>query len=685
MRIADIVQTQLRQLPQAALLDATRASAHVQRYVVLTPELKAKYRQVELDALGVEAKTPEVWLMTVPTDDDRRAFERALERCPDGTRVVLLDAGGPTSARRLVELTSRAGIELEGAYGTNHAALPRAAAGKKVGNADLKAAETVWIRNEHLLGDLERRDLKARTEALEADLALVTDAALKLEKEVHQLEKENEGLSEAQRRYERARGSVSYRLGYAQVLALKKPGMNTLKLPLRVARAFRSKDGPEIVAPKAAPKPQLAQLARGRPNLRSLLSRNVDLGAREVETAFLLAGTKPPPPQGWCGFVGSASLGAELSELSPVVPLGPHDGRLHLGRSKPAFVLVEAGLTTAPGPWSLLEQRPHAQLEAQLRALLDLCVDRGIPVVLWDGGGMAAVIRELEPRFDAVFSSRPTGAQRGLPVGVSAPIDYPWNGEGDGKLAFVGGFDRGLPEAKLLRLIELLDAAADRLVIYDDGLGEAASRTSLPERFRDKVVGRIGGAEVAPYRRHSVYAFGACSGPEPRADRRVSRALAAGRAVLLTDTAGFEGLPVRRFEGPESVRAAFAAPPPRLGMFLEHGWARRLMTMAEAVGRSGAPFSPSPLHLTVKGVVGESLVEGLRGQIHRPAAVVGSVEEEVGAALAELGIDVLSAEVGAEVTGAVTVPATDDLLSHPHGTLEALLSGWSKGSKGAIR
>lgn len=625
MRVADVL-TRLIDGEVSAILDASRPSSQLESYLSLPPDLYRVYERTDLQELSIRTNwpTPAIAVVTLGEGDDRELddLHRAMASSPVGTAWFILLAEPTRHGGAVVDISAKNHVELLGATKTNHRALPCGLFGRRIeelgthfprktleemvepgvlprleGPAD-PLGRTLRIKNEYILDRFERTMLAEQNRSLTEDLEAITNAALRIEVELLEIEKDYGQLLQAQTRYERTKGSLSYRIGQAQVLALKQPGWNTLALVPRLVTAFRSRDDKPKFQNSEPPRPKIQRMAANRPNVRTLV-RPSDATTREVEQDFLLAGY---PDEAELAFLGSRTLAAELHACVPTTVLTPHAWKALLTRRRPSFVLIEAGLAGQPGPWGLLSDRPYADLEARLRRLVEWCAYNDVPVVLWDGGSPAPVFFDIASRLSAVLTSDEAALESfraaGVPpnrLGMMGPgfaprLHHPFgpSSENDGKVAFVGDFDQGLSALELEVRRHLF--AIEPLVIYDDHLGEPPSRRSFPKSLQPRIVGRA--HSLAPfYAQHRLYAFGS---PGGRGDRRALHAVASGASTIVTSP--LAGIRTVRTE--EEILAALETPPPRISpenlrvLFAEDTWWARLSFIARHLGKSEAPFEP---------------------------------------------------------------------------------------------
>ncbi len=562
---------------------------------------------------------PPVVLAAAEVGAPAEGLDAAVARSVVGTRWLLLVAGAePASVP--------AGLDLEAAHPADHPAFPTLLAASR--SLDANAA-----RNEAVLARLALDRIRADRAALQEDLRFALGVAAQLEADLEEMRAENTHLVDIERRYERTRNSLSFQIGHAQVLAVKRPGKDTALLIPRVVRALRRGNPP--VPPPVDRAPPLEHLAATRPAVLELLER-AEPAVRATERSFLGAGL-PKLEDGYAALVGSRALAVSMGRC-PVHPVTPSSWPIVFSHRPPSFVLIEAGLAERHGPWGQLGDRAYPETELRLHRLLSACERHSVPVVLWDAGDdPAPALLELAPRVALSLSVDEQGLEHLARAGASPdrlglePLGVAFGGFGpqspDDRIAFIGDFDRRLPPAERAARAALWAEAGPSLVVYDDHRGEMGRR-SAPAELSDRVVGRLAAGALAP---HRLLVFGAL-GRFRRADRRALDHLAAGASVVLTHRGGLGALEslfpdVGRLDAP----AGPIRPTVRRALAARHRFGARLGDIARRLGRSAARFDLPPAVLVAdpkSASEQDRLLDFISRQSERPRAVLLPEETE---------------------------------------------------------
>jgi hypothetical protein len=558
-------------------------------------------------------------------------------------------------------------------------------------------AAQLRVVNEYRLTDFVSRSVRASAAA--APLPAAQPAAdpagspLRLEsaRRIEDLQSANRGLEARVREFEsqlrRARErvtaletSATYRLGKTLAEAARRPGKDTLKLPVRVWRLYQNRAVPQATTPPPAPleiEPAAAPGGRLDPESRLLL-------------AWSTAQIVPKTTLSVAGVWTEETLQA-LSVDCVANTLGPNDALLILERTQPDLVLIEAAAGRAGHPWAAMGTPIGAERDRRLADILDHAHGIGVPVVFWWNipPGEAPGLAHLARRCDAVVAdgaTTPLSAgrprfTRGLQPAVYNPVDL--DPARPARPLYVGGLDA--PGSLVHRALAAAAPLGLRVVREPDGrIDEAAP----PPEVGTPVEPAAPSGLARLYRSSSVclaapFAARAGAGVGVRALEQ----LACGAWVISGPNEGLArsvGDHVRFVEGADDVPAILeevAARGPRSridaraairAVFDDHTTRAQLAGVARLLQLGTDPLAARDVSVLVRldaGTALDTFVSSVLAQAHRPReVVVGLPTGAAGAAergLAELegaGLPVIGVEEGGG-PGALARAATSPWVS----------------------
>jgi hypothetical protein len=488
-----------------------------------------------------------------------------------------------------------------------------------------------------------------RTELASAQLARVEHELREERRRSDELER---GLSELQGALTRAEAqartverSTSMRVGRAMVAAARKPGSNTLRLPLALYRAVRpAPPGRSAGVPSTAgPRLSRAMTARGQAPLSSGHER---LFVSRRPTTLV------PAQRMAIAGVMRPQTAAALEPDCDVTVLMPNDARPGLERIEVDCLLVEAAAARPGHPWVGFAQLGHAERQRQLLDVVTASQAKGIPVVYWRNVAPreALAAQDLAARCDLVIAESP-----------QLPGEVQWSrGVQFARLAalwpadqvlpapmYVGSWDpRATPGHRAL-LSQVLSALRPfDLRIYAEQLAD--DPYPYPDALRSHVAGQLSWRErLDLLSRSPVQLASPFCAERTQPDDALLEQLASGAHVIAGPSATRSesvnaALTVVEDAGRavEAVREAMETGPRPVQdtrtvlrvLWSGHTVAHRLDVLGQLLGRPTGPEArPAISVLAAVRSSGElpALTAAVLGQRHRPRALVLSQSQDV--------------------------------------------------------
>lgn len=359
-------------------------------------------------------------------------------------------------------------------------------------------------------------EAEARYQQREQDLSRRLEHASKLyslaQRQLAELESRYEATA---RELEKVKNSTSFRLGHALVLAVRKPGVNTLALPVRLFRLLserkRTKRASRASSRGTNHTSQEANQARHQTGSSSHRNNSDD-------KPYLLWSVVPEP------IIDPSRLPNNLSELRVacimddftyecysrechLFPLTPDNWQAEMEAAQPHFLFVESAWAGKDGLW----RRKISGTSKELVELIQWCRARQIPTVFWnkeDPVHFDTFIRtaslfdfvfttdiDCVARYKAVLGHDRVGV---LPFACQPALHNPIQTmERKDAFCFAGSYYARYPERQ--RDMETFVDTLSKLrpfVIYDRNLHSSSTSFMFPEKYRPFIVGHLRPDEI---------------------------------------------------------------------------------------------------------------------------------------------------------------------------------------------
>jgi len=361
-------------------------------------------------------------------------------------------------------------------------------------------------------------------------------------------------LAKEKRTVQVVRASLSFQLGNMLILAIRKPGRNTVLLPYRVLRlgirAVRKKASPSTpgaVGKKAyvleTVKERINEIRQetGGTNIYTVEPRRKDLGIAVIMDKFT-----------YDCFKYEANL----------ITFAPRNWRKVLSKNSPHFLLVESAWQGNDASWGSQIVNLGQKSDSRLPELVQWCKTQNIPTAFWNKEDPAHYEEFLDAArlFDYVFTTDADCIERYkkdlehnnvfcLPFAVQPRIHNPiGSGQKIRDVAFAGSWHKGGTEYKKHRKEQITNILVPALKygvdIYDRNYSMNDDRYRFPERYQPYIVGGLPYDEmVYAYKMYRTFLNVNSVVDSPTMfPRRVLEILASGTCVLSGYSKGIENL-----------------------------------------------------------------------------------------------------------------------------------------------
>jgi hypothetical protein len=539
-------------------------------------------------------------------------------------------------------------------------------------SAHAETPQTVLTAAQLARAEHELRDERRRSDELERGLRDLQGRLKRAEAQVRMVER-----------------STSLRVGRAMVAAARKPGSNTLRLPMALYRAARpAPPGDSAGAPSpTGPRPPRAMTTKGHAPLSSGHER-LFVSRRPTTLApverMAIAGILRP------------QTAAALEPDCDLTVLTPNDARPTLERIEVDCLLVEAAASRPGHPWSGFAQLGHAERQRQLLDLVSASQAKGIPVVYWRNvaPNEALAAQDLASRCDLIMAESPQRADevrwtRGVQLAGLAPL-WPVDNAPSAPV-YVGNWDpRAAPRHRAL-LSQVLSALRPLgLRIYAERLADGPF--PYPGVLGSHVAGQLGWWERLDLLSRSPVQLASpfCAGRTQPDDALLEQLASGAHVVAGPSAARSQSLNAAltivedAVRAVEAVREAMDAGPRTVqdtrvvlrALWSGHTVAHQLDVLGKLLGRPAGPeASPAASVLASVRSSGElpSLTAAVLGQRHHPRALVLCLSQDV---QADGAIDEMTA-AGVQVHVTSEAPETTTWSSLAAYTDSPLVAPWS--------
>jgi SAM-dependent methyltransferase len=373
-------------------------------------------------------------------------------------------------------------------------------------------------------------------------------------------------LQQAQIRLKQQQQGLRQQLGLAVEKSLQSP-LGALRLPWRIAKAYRRARRRALAAPAVAPPPPAPQVAPLETPPLMVGSRNRSSQMPEPRPHLDLSGAFPPyvfPDRAPRSPLRVATVLDEFSDScfgyeANLVRLTKEGWRKEIERERPAFLFVESAWRGNRENWRGLVKHADHTLDNPLEALVDYCKSRSIPTVFWnkeDPPNFEFFI-DAAAKFDYVFTTDADcipqyrarlGHQRiaALPFAAQPAIHNPIGKvESDEyEIAFAGTWYGHKHEERGILLPFLLDAATDRKLHIFDRMSNHTRNDFFryPEKYAPYLRSSLAYPNVlSAYRSFKVFLnVNSVTDSPTMFARRVFEILASETAVVSSASTGIE-------------------------------------------------------------------------------------------------------------------------------------------------
>ena len=473
--------------------------------------------------------------------------------------------------------------------------------GKAATLHDERAAEAESAQERITTLETERDELQRSLETVRSEITRIEGQLTGLAVERDRLQSERERLKSRLEQLQSSRAYRVMRLSWRFRAAIKRPFRRSARPALDKGRGTaeaaqpRGERTPALGAGEAKPGPAQksgVKPAMPKPRMRTAAAtpppptQGPESPAAEPEQAPPAPAPEPAQPassvdeerERWLGKpqsppadVGELRVAAVLDEMSAAC-FAPDCDLLRfesegwqdaLQAHEPHLLLVESTWQGNSGSWQYqVASYTHPDYIGlpNLKALVAWCRERDIPTVFWNKEDPVHFERfaEAAALFDYVFTSDSNCIERyaELERDTDGPIDAlqfaaqprihnPVGAPAarSGSPVFAGAYYRDRHISRQESLEMLLDAAMPfGLEIYDRRFGSEDQAFGFPERFKDRVQGRLSYDEmIEAYKSHRIFLnVNSVTDSPTMFSRRVFELLACGTAVVSTEGLGVE-------------------------------------------------------------------------------------------------------------------------------------------------
>jgi spore maturation protein CgeB len=411
---------------------------------------------------------------------------------------------------------------------------------------------------EHLNG--KYKQLNNTNSQLHSSQATQNKIIADLNKKLKAAESETQRLESAHKRasdnYYGLKNSFSFQFGNDFVMALAKPGKNTLLFPYRVVKNFfKIRKESKTSTPEIAIKVGSPTLKTPRPISGKITK---PLVAKEIETAPVLTTVLKEQSKITIACIFDEFTTQSYQHECNLVPVPLHDWKAVLSSTRPDLLMVESAWKGSAGEWEFKVGKYANQDHSELKSLIKWCQNNDIPTVFWNKEDPIHFDKFIDAAklFDVIFTTDANLIPKykkeadhnkvySLQFSAQPKLHNPIQKyKKEHSICFAGSYYANRHEDRRKDMDEMLDIAKDfGLVIYDrnyerNKAGETSF--SFPERFKENVVGTLPYSEIDKAYKGYDFILNVNSVKESPTmfSRRVFEGLACGTPVLSTYSTG---------------------------------------------------------------------------------------------------------------------------------------------------
>jgi len=353
-------------------------------------------------------------------------------------------------------------------------------------------------------------EAEARYQQREQDLSKRLENANKLyslaQRQLAELENRYEVVA---RQLEKVKRSTSFRLGHALVLAVRKPGVNTLALPVRLFRLLSERKRTKRTSHTSSQKASWAYEMGTTSNNDANNDEKPHLPIRSVVPEPIVDPSRLPSNlrELRVACIMDDFTYECYSEECRLFPLTPDNWQAEMEAAQPHLLFVESAWTGKDGLW----RRKISGTSQELVELIEWCRARQIPTVFWnkeDPVHFETFITtarlfdyvfttdiDCVARYKAILGHDRVGV---LPFACQPALHNPIQTmERKDAFCFAGAYYARYPERQ--RDMETFMDTLSKLrpfVIYDRNLHGSDINYMFPEKYRPFIVGHLRPDEI---------------------------------------------------------------------------------------------------------------------------------------------------------------------------------------------